>query len=287
MSTRRHPDSSTRRILRWLAPIPLVAALACADATDPVAPAARPLSPDSAPAAYTGVTGMEFSNVQVQSEGMGLSIKFDYAGSVIPAFTVGKDFYVYGTQIMSVPAKKQAAGYWTAHVGGLEPYKSYYFRIDNLTSTYYGSAKTLRRDIVFDLDSIHVIDDADWGPGCGEWDIKAQTNGWANSISGKYQPSYQLLSVDMCTGSTYRYTAPGSGVHTFTNMQEDGQLQFFIKEWDDCWPNPGSCTQQGYTLLYPFASKQSGTTKFDMTTVKGLAAQARFWGKISTTYVAW
>jgi hypothetical protein len=224
---------------------------------------------------------MGFSNVQVQSEAMGLSIKFNYSGPVIPAFTVGTGSDVFATQIISVAAKKQAAGYWTATAGGLESGRGYYFRLDDLQSTYYGSAKTLRRDVVFDLDSIYVIDDADWGPGCGEWDITAKTHWWGDG----YQPEYWLHGLQMCTGGTYRFTAPGSGVKTFTDMDTDGSLQFVIREWDDCFPT--SCTQSGHTTMKPFSSVQSGTTKFDMTSVAGMPARARFWGKITTKYVTW
>jgi hypothetical protein len=297
MSAHRSPVGPSRRVARLITALPLAAALAaalaCGDRADPVAPrGARPLAPDTARAAvYPGTTNTEFSGVQVQSEGMGLSIKFNYTGAVTPSLAVGTGPDVFATQVRSVAATKQAGGYWTAHAGGLKAGQRYYYRLDNLKSTWYDSAKTLRRDLTFDLDSAYVHFDGDDGPGCGE--ITIRTTIGPNSFTPSW--GWDILMPERCmySGNMYRFTNaygkesfegyPLDDARTVINAYErDGAA--FCATWT---PKCGDHNNNAWGPQALFAVYQTGTQKFVQSTWWGFRPHLTFYGSLTVTYVAW
>jgi hypothetical protein len=291
-----HPRHA-RRLARLLALPPLVAALACADA-GPAAPEAV-RAPAGAPlaASYPGTTNTEFTGVQVQSEAMGLSIKFNYTGVVTPAFTVGTGPDVLATQVISVPAKKQAGGYWTAHAGGLEAGKVYWYRLDNLKSTWYDSAKTLRRDITLDLDSAYVHYDGDPGPGCGEIYIRPQLFGWV--MLDKYNKDHTawkpvLPEHCMHSGSWYRFGNSLGAKQTYAGYAPpELNLYFLVHELDIpgyCGNWTDACGQQNTTLGESNAwdVRPAGTHKFKQSTWWGYyGPHLTLFGSVTVKYAAW
>jgi hypothetical protein len=292
MSTHRLPTSPTRRLMWRLAPLPLLAALACADGADPVAPPEpRSLTPESArAAAYPGTTNTEFSGVQVQGEAMALSIKFNYTGVVTPSFTVGTGPDVFATQVISVPAKKQAAGYWTATAGGLTAGKRYYYRLDNLKSTWYDSAKTLRRDVTFDLDSTYIHDDGDQGPGCGEMVIKPLIGPY--DPANKYWWDFFLGEYCMHSGNMYRF-ADSQVKRTWTGFYANKAMLYFeVYELDVegfCGSWSTTCGQRNDTIneSNTFDVTKTGTHTFVQSTWWGRKPYLTLYGKLSVKYVAW
>jgi hypothetical protein len=275
-----------RRLARRLPPLvarrlpilPLAAALACGDAS-PVAPHAPRVAADAPLAAsYPGTTNTEFSGVQTQSEGMGLSIKFNYTGTVTPAFTVGTGPNVLATQVRSAPATKQPAGYWTAHVGGLPSGKRYYFRLDNLKSTWYDSAKTLRRDVTLDVDSAYVYYDGDPGPGCGEVHVRPVMIGRTgvefseNAELHFWRPV--LPEHCMYSGSWYHFGNSPNAKQTYHNFPgTSARLGFLLYERDNAafcggeWTaDCGSRNTTGHDLD-EWDVTQEGTHHFKQTTM--------------------
>ena len=254
---------------------------ACSDGADPVAPAkATPPTPGPVAAdLYPGTTNTEFYGVKVQSEAMGFSIKFDYTGITNPVLTVGTAQDVFASQIKMVSPKKQAPGYWTATVNGLESGNLYYFRLDNLKSTYWASAKTLRRDVTFDLDSVYVSNDADPGAPCGEWFLKA-------ILTDKVSPNNFFFSErSFCSGNTYRFNGT-DGVHTYKDITKYAWLNFEVREEDNCFPDQSYCLEYNDTFGQEF-NLVSGTYKFDQSLKTIHRPRARFWGRLIVAYNAW
>lgn len=283
-----HPidRSAHRRLTRVLARVLALSVFttaACTDSPGPVGPS-KVVVPELAPPAadiYPGTTNTEFFGVKVQGGATALSIKFDYTGIVTPAFTVGKGPDVLGTQVISVAAKKQAAGYWTATAGGLESGKLYYFRLDNMKSTYWSSAKTLRRDVTADLDSVYVSNDSDPGPGCGEWTVHA-------FLEDAEAPMFwDIGNRSFCSGNTYRFTGPGEGVRTFIGVTKSALLWFEVKETDNCFPYEYYCYEYNDTDPSGFDFYGLGKFTFDMSLLTIHRPRARFWGRISTAYNPW
>jgi hypothetical protein len=294
MSARRPVFHSTVPLRKLLA-VSLVAVFACSDATDPVAPK-NGLSPSGGAQAdiYPGTTNTEFFGVQLQREGLGLAVKFDYGGSVTPSFTVGSTTDVLSSQVISVPAVKQAAGYWTAHVGGLVANNQYYYRLDNLKSTYWGAAKTLQRDIVFDLDSVYVEFDGDPGINCGEWYMTIKVN---HQVMGGYQykaSSWEKRSQPIgaepsgfCSGSMYRFSN-ADGYRRFEQIGPNMGLHFDVREYDNCWPYENlHCEDHNYTAGQSFDVRTGGTRKIDQSLETTFRLRGRFFGKITVQYVPW
>ena len=295
MSARRPLIQSTPRLKKLLI-LPLVAVFACSDVADPVAPKNN-ISPSGSAQAdiYPGTTNTEFFGVKLQSEAMSLSVKFDYGGIVTPAFTIGTKPDVLSSQVISVPSVKQAPGYWTAHAGGLEANKLYYYRLDNLKSTYWGSAKTLQRNIKFDLDSIYVEFDGDPGANCGEWYMTVKVtheivagNQYGPGIWDNRTQSIGAQPSGFCSGSTYRFSN-ADGYRLFEQIGPKMGLHFEIREYDNCWPyNPPTCEERNSSMDQWFdVRSSSGARKIDQSLQTVHRPRARFFGKITVQYVPW
>lgn len=139
-------------------------ALACGDPDRPTAPT-RPSAPPVA--ASASGTYNNFYNVQVQPEGFAINVYFQYIGKGSPILSLGKTSDVFNSLVTWVPAKNMNNGYWLARIANLTPGTQYYYRLDDLQSTWSGSVKTYRRRLIVDLNRIHITSDGD-DLGCGE-----------------------------------------------------------------------------------------------------------------------
>jgi hypothetical protein len=198
--------------------ITLLGALACADSTGPASESpprsSRAVVP---PAGTASTTYNNFYNVQVHREPFAIVVYFQYIGSGSPIFSLGTKPNVYESLKSWSPAKKMNNGYWWARVGNLTPGTLYYFRLDDLQSTWSGSAKTHRRQLIVDIDKIDVIFDGDAGIGCGELASKVDVTGFTYPSSKPYGSRF---TGEYCVSS-------GSSLNL-----SDADGRFVYDDWD-------------------------------------------------------
>jgi hypothetical protein len=282
------PVARRARLARLAAALPLLAAFACADPTGPAAPPAAPepaaplaaiaasevpgpaeaaAAADASVAAVVGdevYSGTDFSNVQLQAEGMGFAVLFKYSGVITPAFTVGTSDDVYSTQVATVAAKKLLNGYWTAKIGGLTPGTKYHMRLDNYKNFWYQQAMTLRRQVTMDLDSIKVISDGDWGPNCGDL-INWMTAGdhWASGYHYNLAPGIRTSERCVDSGETMVLSnSYGSTLQLWNYTKPVIYVMHRLLDADSCYEFEMSCGSMALSFATGADVIQSGTKKF-------------------------
>ena len=299
MSKQQSPTLSAARLARLLAALPLAAALACTDDVSPVAPPATAASPiaEVSAGAYPGTTNTEFSSVQRQVLSDRISLYFKYSGVVTPSLTVGTTTSVFGGQAGSAAAKNQNNGYWSVTVAGLKPGTKYWYRLDNLKSTWYDSARTHRRDLTVDLDSIRVIYDGDPGPNCGEIYadtraveiVKSGLDQWGNPDYDEMYEHQGFTQIhSMCSGSTFVFAKNADGHEVFEDFRGDYVgLRFKALDIDSCTKFQAGCGDVGYTNQKTLLVPKTGSVNFAQTTAKYQTLQLVFYGRVSVNYVPW
>jgi hypothetical protein len=321
MSTRAIPPVPPVRFERLLAALPLTVALVCAlafgcsDAPALIAlPAtlataatpsltSSPAAPTSPVRAHPGTSNSELDDVVVERAGTEIAVRFRYDGTVTPAFTLGTGPDVYATQKAAVVATRQSDGRWAAEIGGLTPGTEYWVRLDNGKSTWYGAVRTLRRQVVVDLDSIRVLDAGPAGA------AGAACAGLANRMVVVptdahfyffYDKNYAVTSP-RCARDGATLTFPGAAVSprpaegTAVERDYKGDEIWFESELvgaDGCGTPAAACAPGARSERASASVVTPGTTTFAVRTKRPAGAARRgatatWYGRVVVQYVAW
>jgi hypothetical protein len=255
--------------------------------SDPVAPPTP-----SKPALVTPGTGetarasglMTIYNVQVGSEPFAINVYFKYAGTGTPNYTAYTTLPGY-TYYKTVPAKNMNNGYWLGRLEDMQAGTEYNLVISDGDKQWTGTAKTYRRQLTVDIDTIHVQYDGDPGPGCGELIFRTETFGYF-----AYGPAISWTHWhDLCTGDDL-ILDDEEGQKVFDNWQSPGvaiDLKSF--ESDDCWAWLNKCGQFGWaaqTLTYD-VSGGSKFYKFQISSLDVSIPKVIWYGTVTTKFIPW
>lgn len=266
----------------------LLGAVACADSTGPVregpSPSTRAIAP---PTATASATYNSFYNVQVHREPFAIIVYFQYLGSGAPIFSLGTTPNVYENLKGWSAAKNMNNGYWWARVGNLTPGTLYYFRLDDWESTWSGSAKTHRRQLIVDIDKVDVIFDGDVGVGCGELITKVDIKGYTYPSAKPYGSRYTNWHC-ISSGSTLALNdAEGRFVFDYWDYDEV-VINLSAMEKDACGPGKyGLCVDYGIAAKPLIYDTRFGPIShyFEMSTGSGSYVQLVWKGTVKTTFV--
>ena len=263
------------RLARLAAAVTVFGAIACGD---PAGPAAPPV------AASTSGYYNNFYNVKVQPEGLAINVYFQYLGKGSPILSLGKTSDIFNSLVTWVPAKNMNNGYWLARIANLKPGTLYYYRLDDLQSTWSGSVKTLRRRLIIDVDSMHVFSDGDAGlAGCGEMITRVNYKKYPSGYSSLYHTKWHCLNsgADLALSNE-------EGRMTFDDWgQEHILIHLEVFEEDSCGYWSPYCGDIGVaaTSLYYDTTGGSKSYVFKVGTLQNQTPAVRWAGTVKTTFV--
>jgi hypothetical protein len=263
------------RLARLAAAMTVFGAIACGDPAGPAAPRAGA----SASGYYNN-----FYNVQVQPEGLAINVYFQYLGKESPILSLGKTSDIYNSLVTWVPAKNMNNGYWLARIANLKPGTLYYYRLDDLQSTWSGSVKTLRRRLIIDVDSMHVFYDGDAGiAGCGEMITRVNYKWFPSGTHALYHTKWHCLN----SGANL-VLSDEEGRWTFDDVdQEHILVHLEVFEEDSCgyWsPYCGDIAVAAASLYYDTMGG-SKSYVFKVGTLPSHTPSVRWAGTVKTTFV--
>jgi len=276
----------------------IATATACGDAaaptgTNPVRTASQPdastgrMSDSAMAVARSGGatlagTDYNFYDVKVVPEGMAVTVFFKYTGNMTPILTVGSEPNVYAYIEGWAAGKSLGDGKWQARVPGLDPNKLYYFVLENLGGGKYGSQfKTLKRQVVVDVDWVQVDFDGDPGFPCGE--IRVRTRVQADLWTAGYKYDSYTNEYGICSGYGQGFIG-SDGKWTYTDWQDDFlYVTFTAMDRDACWAFHPMCGDFGSSSGDGFDVRPYGNQTFTIKTIGNV--NATITGKVTVNYV--
>ena len=284
---RREPLARGRCTLsRRAVAITVLGVMACGDPAAPVAPPAAPstsaptLTGQSATGAYNN-----FYNVQVQPEGWAVNFYFQYIGNGSPIVSLGQTADIYNSLITWVPAKNMNNGYWYARINGIAPATQYYYRLDDLQSTWSGSFKTYRRRLTIDVNKIHVTYDGD-ELGCGEMIFRGNVSPYPSwQIGNRF---WQSTWHDLCSGGDL-YLSDAEGRYVVDDWTPSSfGLWFKVLESDSCFAWESFCGDIAWATqeLFFDTTNWAKSYTFQISTPQSSKKPVVTWeGTVKTTFV--
>ena len=219
---------------------------ACGDPAGPTSP------PNTAPIATgeastgRGTTINPIYNVQIQPEGLAMNAYFKYAGTGTPVFVATHPLVKGYSYTSSTDSKNMNNGYWLARLENMRPGTDYKLMIVDYKSgsTWTSTAKTYRRQLILDVDSIHVQFDGDAGAkGCGELIFQTVMYPLDDITDKQYWTSKWH---DLCDGDT-AVLDNSEGRRILTDWNDDFvEIKHQSFESDACWALDSQCGSWGW-----------------------------------------